>query len=399
MNILFLTKDLPSDSNLSDKFRPYRFLIHLLQNKHDLTVICAERNPLPNDIIRLEKMGIKVLVKNKKYNKIINYVISFIKLIFNPIIPFRFQLWIYKDYITEIKRITREVRFEVVYIHSIHMAHYEKYVSFPKVIDLVDSKALNLERSLYLKKDILFLFKFFEMLHVKHYEKKIAGSNNIILTSSVDANYIGKIKNLFVVPVVISQSFFSEETKPINKINKSILFVGNYSYKPNLDALNYFLKSIYPIIVKNDSKIKMQIVGKGLDSDFIKKNFGKVNIQYLGFVRDIKLKFLESHVFIAPLRFGTGVKNKIIEAMALGIPVVCTSIGNEGINAVNGKQIIIAKNAKDFAYKLIQIINSETLLKEIGKNGKNFVYKTFHPDIILKKFDYVFECIIKHEYK
>ena len=107
--------------------------------------------------------------------------------------------------------------------------------------------------------------------------------------------------------------------------------------------------------------------------------------KFLGFVNNLPKSLSNAAVLVCPLRFAAGVQNKILQAMALGVPVVTTSLGNEGIGAKPGEEILIAKSNSDFAKKVASLLRDNNLRNKIGLNGKKFVKNKFDWSVFAKR--------------
>jgi hypothetical protein len=154
-------------------------------------------------------------------------------------------------------------------------------------------------------------------------------------------------------------------TKPI------VLFVGNCAggpASPNVDAVRYFLADIWPIILDAIPAAEFHLVGSA--SDFVRNLATAAPRTHLrGFVDHLADVYAEASVSVAPIRFGTGTRIKILEAFAHGCPVVSTLPGAEGIEAVPGREIELAADAKDFAERTISLLRDGTLADKIGRGG------------------------------
>jgi len=144
-----------------------------------------------------------------------------------------------------------------------------------------------------------------------------------------------------------------------------VLFVGSLSYSPNIDALHLICNKIAPTFGED---VEFLIVGKNPPN--IKK---PKNVKFLGYVEDVKEYILRSDICIAPLRYGSGTRFKILEYMAMGKPVVSTSKGAEGLDYTNNKNIIIEDDINLFAEKIKELIKDEEKRRQIGEAGMELV--------------------------
>jgi polysaccharide biosynthesis protein PslH len=159
---------------------------------------------------------------------------------------------------------------------------------------------------------------------------------------------------------------------PLRRVGKPIvLFVGNCSggeASPNVDALRFFLADVWPRILQEIPAAEFHIVGGGTET--IAESFAQVpGVRWRGFVDDLAETYVQSAVSVAPIRFGTGTRVKILEAFAHSCPVVSTLAGAEGIEVVPGKNIELAEGAADFAARTIGLLRDAGLAERIGQAG------------------------------
>jgi glycosyltransferase involved in cell wall biosynthesis len=156
------------------------------------------------------------------------------------------------------------------------------------------------------------------------------------------------------------------------KEEQSIIFVGNYLHYPNADAVLYFAREIWPRVKHNTPQLKFTIVGQAPPPE-IKKLEEDPAIAVTGRVDDVTPYLRKSTIFICPVRLGGGFRGKILEAMAVGRPIVSTSLGAEGIPAQSGKNIILADNPEDFALGIERLLKDDSLYDQISRFGRKLV--------------------------
>jgi glycosyltransferase involved in cell wall biosynthesis len=177
-------------------------------------------------------------------------------------------------------------------------------------------------------------------------------------------------KNVMDVPLYLYENFMP--AIPDFQNRKDLLFVGGFNHHPNRDGLIWFIKNIFPIIKNKLPDIKLNVIGSN-PTDEIKK-LASDSILVHGFVSDEKLKefYSTSKLVIVPLRFGAGVKGKLLEAMYHGVPVVSTAIGLEGIR--NIENILKPNDAEqDFADRVISLYQNDSELKELSEKCVEFI--------------------------
>ncbi len=160
--------------------------------------------------------------------------------------------------------------------------------------------------------------------------------------------------------------FFPAPHKPEDSIN--FLFSGVMDYKPNIDAVLWFVNNCWPTIQQQLDNAHLIIAGMNPSQEIIKLGLAN-NIEVTGFVDDIKPYFDKAHIFIAPFQIARGVQNKVLQAMACALPVVSTKLGAEGILCENEHDILIAETSEQFVKQVLALANSETYRRDIGQRA------------------------------
>lgn len=173
------------------------------------------------------------------------------------------------------------------------------------------------------------------------------------------------------VPIGVDVEYFQQHIS--NTKENTIGFLGALSVAHNENAVRYFIRDILPDIVKKRPNIKFLVIG-GRASDDLKK-LQSDNVVFTGWVDDVRDYLAECKVFVCPMTFGSGIKTKNLEAMAMGIPLVTTSIGAENIDAIDGEDWIITDEKHEFANAVCELLDNEDKRMKIGENGRSFVIK------------------------
>lgn len=157
---------------------------------------------------------------------------------------------------------------------------------------------------------------------------------------------------------------------------QSVVFVGNYLHYPNVDAVLYFHQEIWSKVKAICPKLKFIIVGKSPPLE-IQDLTQDESITVTGRVDDVTPYIREGQIFICPVRLGGGFRGKILEAMAVGRPIVSTSLGAEGIPSKNGENIIIADDTEDFAVGIEKLLKDRDLYERIRQAGRKLVEEKY----------------------
>lgn len=154
---------------------------------------------------------------------------------------------------------------------------------------------------------------------------------------------------------------------------RDILFIGAFDHLPNVDAVTYFVKQILPLIRESLPDVRFYIAGSNPPRQVL--SLRSDDIIVTGYVRDLTPYFESCKLSVAPLRYGAGVKGKINQSMSCGLPVVTTSIGAEGLEAIDGEDILIADSPADFTQKVILLYSNEHLWHQLSENSMKNIEK------------------------
>lgn len=169
----------------------------------------------------------------------------------------------------------------------------------------------------------------------------------------------------------------------------SLLFIGKMSYTPCSDAAVYFYREIFPLIQKQHEDTDLWIVGREPPQEVLDLNGKRVHVT--GWVEEVVPYYQRSKVCVVPLRAGGGTRLKILEAMALGRPVVATTIGCEGLDVTDGVNIMIADRPEEFAAKTLRLLDDAELYQMIAQNARRLVEEQYDWDILADRLIKIFE--------
>jgi glycosyltransferase involved in cell wall biosynthesis len=163
------------------------------------------------------------------------------------------------------------------------------------------------------------------------------------------------------------------------------------NWQPNVEGINWFLSKVWDPIFKNSGEIELTIAGKDMPKSFF--DLQEKNLIVKGWINDAKTFISSKNVMIVPLKSGSGLRVKILEAMAYGKCVITTSIGAEGINYQDQVNLIIANSVLEFESKINQLIDNPEKIKEIGKNARKLIEEQYNQLLLNKKIPHFLESI------
>jgi GT2 family glycosyltransferase/glycosyltransferase involved in cell wall biosynthesis len=171
-------------------------------------------------------------------------------------------------------------------------------------------------------------------------------------------------------------------------LRRDWLFIGGFQHTPNTDAVLFFLQKIYPIVIERLPDAKFYIIGDKPPPEIVALATERVVVT--GLQRDARPFFDSVRLSVAPLRFGAGVKGKINQSMAFGVPVVATSVAAEGMELSDHEDILLADEPEDFARALVELYESEDLWNRLSENGIRKTRALYSTDAARKKLEFLF---------
>jgi len=376
MNILFLTSRIPYPPNRGDKVRTLFFLKEMSKD-HDITLVSF----IENESEELFKKELKkyckkvLLIRHNKINGIVNLVLG----IFRSI-PFQVLYYRNKKMAEAVDTIVKEENIQIIYTHLIRMAPYVQKLAIKKILDYTDAISMEYKRSIPHRKNLIKkCFYWIESLRTKRYEKHIINdfqegwfiSKEDIHHLELNSDKVHQMPN----PVVI------DKIKTDYDLTNNLIFVGNLSVQHNISAANYVFNNIMPALMDDHDNLQFLITGADAVPE-IRSMSGKRNTRVTGFVQDLYQTLIESDIFVAPMFFSAGVQNKVLEAMAVGLPVITTTNVARSIDAVHKKNIIIADNETEFICCIRELLENTELRTKIGNNGYKLIKNSFSQKLV-----------------
>lgn len=176
---------------------------------------------------------------------------------------------------------------------------------------------------------------------------------------------------------------------------QGIVFLGGYRHSPNVDAVNFFMHDVYPRLRRLTPDVPITIAGSHAPDEF-RKYAEEGHVQVTGFVEDHRALLCRHRVGIAPLRFGAGMKGKIGEYFACGLPTVTTAIGAEGMGLRDGEQVVLAATACEFAEAVARVYLDESLWQRLSEAGRDHVRQHLEPSAVAPRVLEAVESTLPH---
>lgn len=353
-----------------DKLRAYHQIVGLSRH-FEITLICLTDKKISDS----NKQALKPYCE-KIYVFKLNKLIQLVNLTFATLTDTPFQIAYFWQYHIQrkISIILNETNPNFIYSQLIRTTEYVKnYHACPKILDYMDAFSKGIERRI--PDQPFFAKPFFkqEFFRLKNYERKIFEYfEEHIIISEQDRNYIfhNRADEIAIIKNGISEHLL--ENKFFVEKKFDLIFTGNMNYPPNVAASIYIAKRILPLL---DKKVNFLVSGVNPNKSVLKLKSSKIAIT--GWVENISESYLQSKIFIAPMFLGTGLQNKLLEAMALGIPCITTTMANTALGAKPEEAILIADNEYEFKTQIERLLNDDFLYKKISENALLFVKTNF----------------------
>ena len=372
MKLLVLTSRFPFPINKGDKLRAYFQIIELSKTCEIHLISLHDHGVKLSDKEKLEKYCKSIhLFKLNKLRVFINLLKTFIN---NK--PFQVNYFYHKKIQKDINDIIKKINPDHIFCQLIRTALYVKdQHKISSTIDYMDSLSLGLKRRISISRKLIKPILQIEYQRLVKFENlAFEFFNNHIIISKFDRENINheERNSIKVIPNGVNIEI---ENKSYKK-EYDLVFIGNLSYKPNIEAANYIIDKIIPLLKPLYSDIKVLIAGSNASNKLKKKNSKYVTIK--GWVDDIKESYCMGKVFFAPMTIGSGLQNKLLEAMSLGLPCITSKLANNSLNATNNENILIGNSPSEYVNQIRRCLDDRLFREKIGKQGKKYVVKNFN---------------------
>lgn len=223
---------------------------------------------------------------------------------------------------------------------------------------------------------------------VRQFEKDLCRNfSKVVCVSKQDADVIRErfaLNNVYSIDTGVDIEYFKPQ--PDKTLSKRLVFTGSMDWLPNIDAMLWFVREILPQIRQTIPDVELAIVGRSPTQEIT--NMGKTDSKVVvtGKVEDVRPWMAQGAIFVVPIRVGGGTRLKIYEAMAMGLPVISTTIGAEGLTYINNENILIADGEEPFANEVVRLIKDQNRCLQIGAAARNYVVENFSWSKISEQF-------------
>ena len=408
MKILFLTQIVPFPPNAGPKVKTWHVLRSLIQQGYSVTLVSFVRREEMQYISTLEEICQAVHVVPIRRSRVADMGYMIRSYLTNR--PFLVERDDLRPMQELINRLIQDGKFDFIHADQLTMVQFALRAAKvadgkkPKVIfdahnavwTIVERMQMNAP---WFLKPVLGV----EARRVKLYEGQLLKSVDHALAvtevdrrgleeavTSLKAPQNGRTAPITVVPIAVD----TRQLQPVQRKpgSKNIVTLGTLHYPPNADGIRWFLSEVFPLIRKEIPEATLTIIGKNPPQDFLAvaaRHPEVINVT--GYVEELTPYLQKSALMAVPVRAGGGMRVRILEAFAYGMPAVTTTVGLEGIDAVPGRDVLVADSAPEFARSVTRLLRDPALQHEVSLNGRCLAETKYDWQVILSAMKTIYE--------
>lgn len=384
--ILWLSHVMPWPPNSGVLLRSYN-LIKEVSKHHDVVVLAFNQKTFCPDEGSVQR-AVDELSKFCRVHEVIDIpsdgnVYQKMKLLCKGLLPKRTYTvsWLESEhYQKSLNRILSDESFDLIHADTISLAPYINDLNIPCTIghhnieSAMMSRRAEHERN-WLKK----LYFIQEAYKLEAYERKICDNVSLNVTcSSLDSDRLKAIcpeAKTESIPNGVDTRYFTPIKKDFK--HKSLIFAGRLSWYPNEDAIQHFVDDIWLPLSNNIPGIEMTIVGKHPPNWLLKAAKKDSGLRVTGFVEDVRESLSSCNIYVCPIRDGGGTKLKVLDALAMEMPLVADPIACEGIDVTNETNVLFASTPQEYVEQIQRLLENRDFRDSIARNGRKLVEEKY----------------------
>jgi polysaccharide biosynthesis protein PslH len=394
MKILFLTSRFPYPPYRGDKLKIYNLMKRLAARGHTLVLrsfIASREEEKYIEDVREFCGDVETVYLPESAS-----IIECAKSVFSTT-PFQIAYFRDRRMNALIDKTVRQQSFDLAHIHLIRMAPYGMRIrQIPRILDLTDAGSLYLQRFMAVTKSpVKKIFLPEELRRLVQYEGILSKFEKALVCSEIDQSVLAQRAPGADIGLLFNGIDLDKFSNPgtITPDPYKIIYTGNMSYFPNTDGIVYFVTEIFPLILQQVPQARLTIVGQNPPAKVLRMHGGSISVT--GFVPNIRDEYLKSSVSVAPIRFGSGTLNKILEPLALGLPVVSTTLAAAGLPLRHDENILLGDTPADFARSVVRLMNEPALRAKLAMNGAETIRRLYSWETIVDSLEEIYRSVQK----
>ncbi len=391
MRILYITPSF-QHPEVRGPHRHYHF-IRELSKRHKITLLTLKRSKIaPGAIAEMQSLTERILTfdANGTSNSDVGSLVGKLPVLGAHLMQNR-KL---RDSINQMKKafleLVNQESFDLVLFHGKSVFPVIKeFNELPIVVDFCDATSMRIRNKMHYTGIAKLPLLLIRLLQIRQIERQLVNKTpHIAFISNRDRTTILGFKNKSeIIPIGVDQNYWKRKTKQSNR--NCIIFTGVMDYAPNHDAAVYLIDKILPLLKNRISNLEVLIAGRDPKPELVEKARRHSEITITGFVEDMRVYLERAAVFAAPLRYGSGIQNKVLEAMAMEVPVVSTKIVADGLylDSYGEPPLHKADTENELAESIIKLLKDEKERSRLANEGRMFVEKYFNWECSSKKLE------------
>jgi sugar transferase (PEP-CTERM/EpsH1 system associated) len=371
MRIFFLLPRVPYPTEKGDKLRAFHQIKQLARN-HEIILCALNDGVLHDDAIQVLKKYVKAIhiIPIPKGTVFLNLV----KALFSRR-PLQVGYFYNSSTAARIRKLVAEYKPDHIFCQLIRVAEYVKDIQVPKTLDYQDVFSKGVERRLSTSPFYLKPFLKIEYRRLLRYEHDAFEMfDNRIIISKPDRDLIPhpRREEIVVVANGVDTGFFA----PLQREKEfDLVFTGNMGYPPNINAAEFLVNEILPAVQRKRPGTNLLIAGANPHLRVMVLRSSQVEVS--GWVPDMRECYAKARIFIAPMQIGTGLQNKLLEAMAMQIPCITSPLAFQALGAKDGEDLVVANTPEAYAEAILALLSDPARAATIAGNGYRYVQANY----------------------
>ncbi len=372
MRIVFVTSRFPYPVEKGDKLRAFH-QIRVLSRQHEIHLVAISHRKVPS----ADMQAMYPYCKSIKIFYVRNWLVP-LQLLMGWMEGLPLQISYFLD-----RTLKRQVQYHIIHLEPDHVicqliraAPYVRALPFPKTLDYMDVFSEGMKQLAQRYKVLGFAFRW-EADRLAAYERTIYKDFDrhiIISGQDRDRLRLASHEQIAIIPNGVDASFLAYDSSRSSA--HDLVFVGNLGYGPNKTAAKYLVEKLVPAL--HDQGLVLSVLLAGARPGRSVRNMARVKgITVKGWVEDIREAYADGRIFVAPMFTGLGLQNKILEAMAMGLPCITTTLVNNAIGAVPGEEILVADTTDEFVHHIIRLREDADLYARLSVAGRRLVQSRY----------------------
>lgn len=392
MKILVVLPRFPYPLDKGDKLRAYHQVVEL-SKQHEIYLFCVSHDKVSDE----QRAALAPYCREICVVRL-NRLACYTNILRNWFASKSLQMGYWNT--SRSKRLCRSfanrIQPDVVYNQMVRTMPLVARLPFPKVMDFQDALSLNTERRMDQSRGLWHYILHFEfkMLRSSEYNA-FSIFDALTIISETDSEAIPHKKNgeIHIIPNGVDLDYFGQRVSA-DSPKYSVCFCGNMAYAPNIDAVRYLVGEVMPLVWEKLPDATVLLAGTDPKRK-VRSLAADSRVHVPGRLPDIRTAYASSRLFVAPMRIGSGLQNKLLEAMAIGLPCVTTPLANAALGAVHGEHLMLGDTAQSLADSIVSLLTDDSLCHRIADQGHSFVTDNYNWSSAVQRLENVLAQVCK----